>query len=67
MAAIREPDKHQNNAFSKHIQEHHEGQTEVQFKVDIIRSYNKPLERQVRERVEQARLFPTGIKKIGVQ
>ena len=52
MAAIRDPDRHQNNAFSKHIREYHNGQSEVQFKVDIVKSYNKPLERQVREGVE---------------
>ena len=52
MAAISNPNRHQSNAFGKHITEVHDEDTEVQFKVDVIRSYNKPLERQVREGVE---------------
>ena len=53
LKAIREPNKHVNNAFSKHIKEIHEEEANlVQFKVDIIRSYDKPLESQVREGVE---------------
>ena len=51
-AAMNNPNRHQNNAFGKHIMEVHEGGTDVQFKVDVIRSYKKPLERQVREGVE---------------
>ena len=51
-SAIREPAKYKANAFAKHIIEHHQGNTNVKFKVDIIKCYQKPLERQVREGVE---------------
>ena len=54
--AIRnyELDRHKNNAFSKHIRDTHNGE-ETPFKLDVIKSYKKPLERQVREGVEIVR------------
>ena len=54
MKSIRDPETYKKNAFSKHIREVHEGKEadSVQFKVHVIKSYVKPLERQVREGVE---------------
>lgn len=53
LTAIRNPGKYQSNGFSKHIREVHGGNPDsAKFKMDIIRSYDKPLERQVREGVE---------------
>ena len=53
LAAMRNPGRYQSNAFSKHIREVHGGNPDsTKFKMDIIRSYDKPLERQVREGVE---------------
>ena len=43
----------QESAFRRHIEKYHEGDREnVDFKVSIIRTYEKPLERQVREGVD---------------
>ena len=58
LAAIKEPHKHKNNAFAKHVLEHHRGEKDVKFTIDIIKSYKKPLERQVREGVEIYRANP---------
>ena len=47
-------DRHMNNAFAKHIRESHVNQ-DAKFKMNIVQSYKKPLERQTREGVEIAR------------
>ena len=50
---MEDPHKYRNNAFSKHILEYHDGDRRgAKFKMDVICSYKKPLERQVREGVE---------------
>lgn len=51
MNAIGNPEGHTSNAFARHIIEKHDGE-ETDFKIDVVRSYKKPLERQVREGVE---------------
>lgn len=56
LTAIKKPVKYKSNAFAKHILEHHAGNRNVKFKVDIIKCYQKPLERQVREGVEILRM-----------
>ena len=55
LIVIKNPNNHKNNAFAKHSIEHHNS-TETQYKIDIIKSYKKPLERQVREGVEIIRM-----------
>ena len=50
--AIRDPGRYKSNAFAKHVVEHHPGRNDVKFKMDIVKCYRKPLERQVREGVE---------------
>ena len=42
---------HANNGFAKHIIEKHAGNN-PQFNVTVVKSYRKPMERQVREGVE---------------
>ena len=52
MAAIKDPQKHINNAFSKHIREHYTWERNVEFKMEVTNSFRRPLERQVREGIE---------------
>ena len=54
-AAIREPERNKSNAFAKHLREHHDGERDVKFEMDIVGSYKRPIERQLREGVEIAR------------
>ena len=51
--AISNPKRHNENAFAKHINECHNGDREqVKFKVDVVRRFKRPLERQIWEGVE---------------
>ena len=52
LAPVRNPESHRNNAFAKHMTEEHEGERDIQFKMDVIHTYKKPMERQVREGIE---------------
>ena len=52
--AIREPVKHQTNAFARHIMDKHNG-NETRFEMSIVKYNRTPLERQVREGVEIVR------------
>ena len=56
MIAIKEPRKHQNNAFAKHMVEKHDGNKETKFKISVVETFKKPLERQVREGIEILRV-----------
>ena len=58
LKAIRQPTQYKNNAFGKHSIEHHNSKKNVKYRLDIVRSYRKPLERQVREGVEIFRMKP---------
>ena len=40
------------NAFVRHAIEKHDGNPRTKFKVDVVKTFKKPLERQVREGVE---------------
>ena len=53
--AIDEPSEHGSNAFAKHSIAEHKGEKKIDYKVDIIRSYRRPLERQIREGIEIVR------------
>ena len=50
--ALKNPQTHRNNAFCKHIIEHHQGDKGVKFKVDVMRRFKRPLERQLFEGIE---------------
>ena len=51
--AIGNPTNHKHNAFAKHIIEQHSDEREdVKFDIDIIGSFKRPLQRQIREGVE---------------
>ena len=50
--AMKNPMNHQSNAFAKHIIEKHNGKKETEFKVNVVDTFQKPLERQVREGIE---------------
>ena len=52
--AIREPVKHQTNAYARHIMDRHNG-NETRFEMSIVKYNRTPLERQVREGVEIVR------------
>jgi len=51
MDAMDNPESYKSNAFVKHMVEEHDSRV-VDFKVNVMGSYRKPLERQVREGVE---------------
>ena len=52
IAAIEQPERHKTNAFAKHIIECHKGDHEdVKFKVNVVKSFKRPLERQIYEGV----------------
>ena len=53
MNALKNPKRHTENAFCKHIIECHKGdRSKVKFKVDVISQFKKPMERQICEGVE---------------
>ena len=57
--ALEDPENNMSNAFCKHIRENHKRDNEsIDFKVDIIGIYKKPLERQISEGVEIYRAKP---------
>ena len=52
MEALKNPNTHKDNAFAKHSAEYHQGEeSEVQYKLEIVGHYSKPVERQVCEGV----------------
>ena len=51
LLAIREPNKYPSNALANHKIDRHETRN-VKFQVDVITTFKKPLERQVREGLE---------------
>ena len=51
LEAIQDHMKHPNNAFSKHIKDNHESRI-PKFQMNVIKYYQTPLERQVREGIE---------------
>lgn len=55
LKAIENPQSNTHNAFVKHMAEEH-GEEEAKFRMDIIKAFDKPLERQVREGVEIMRM-----------
>lgn len=55
LKAIGHPLTHKSNAFVKHMLEEH-SEEEARFRMDIVKSYRKPLEMQVREGVEILRM-----------
>ena len=52
--ALRKPKAHRDNALCKHIIECHQGDKakDIKFKVDIVKSFKSPFERQIWEGVE---------------
>ena len=50
--ALKDPKRHTHNAFCKHIMENHKGDTKVKFKVDVMKRFQRPLERQLYEGIE---------------
>ena len=53
LTALDKPEENRENAFLKHRLDYHQGEEqEVQFKLSLVKPFNKPLERQVWERVE---------------
>jgi len=50
LAAINNPQGHSSNALAKHLSKH--PGTETKFKMNIIKTFQKPLQRQIREGVE---------------
>ena len=53
LKAIGDPKKHPNNAFAKHLVEYHQrSRITRKFKMNIIDSYKRPLQRQLREGIE---------------
>ena len=52
LAAIADPRRHGENAFAKHIIEKHSNEHNLKFKMDIIDTFKRPLQRQIREGVE---------------
>ena len=53
MAALRNPDRQKDNAFVKHIKEYHQGdEGPVRYKMNIVKAFKRPLERQIWEGVE---------------
>ena len=57
--ALMAPEKHTSNGFCKHVLENHKGDRQrVDFKVDIVGSYKRPLQRQISEGIEIYRAKP---------
>ena len=52
LAAIKDPKKHPNNAFAKHIREYHPMERDVKFEMRVQNVFKRPFERQVREGIE---------------
>ena len=54
MTAMNNPNAQSSssNAFAKHVKSKHGGNVNTKFKVDVIKTFRKPLERQVREGIE---------------
>ena len=52
VAAIEQPERHKANAFAKHINECHKGDNDrIEFRVSVVKSFKRPLERQIYEGV----------------
>ena len=57
--ALEDPESNVSNAFCKHVIENHKRDKEnINFKVDVIGIYKRPLERQMLEGVEIYRAKP---------
>ena len=54
MYALKNPRNHANNAFCKHILEYHRGEShkDINFKVDVVKTFKRPMDRQIWEGVE---------------
>ena len=53
MECISRPQTHQSNAFAKHKLENHQGNdTRMGVKVDVLKNFPRPMQRQVWEGVE---------------
>lgn len=54
MTAMKNPNRQtsSSNAFAKHMIKHHNGSPRTKFRVDVVATFKKPLERQVREGIE---------------
>ena len=50
LKAIR--NRTESNAFAKHNKESHNNRRDTKFKIDVLKTYRKPLERQIREGIE---------------
>ena len=47
---MQKPKKHQENAFVRHIEDCHLGEeSEVKFKMEVVKCYSKAMDRQIRE------------------
>ncbi len=56
LEAARTPKTHESNAIARHIIEYHESKNDyTTFKMDIINTFNRPLQRQLKEGIEIAR------------
>ena len=56
LEAAKTPKSHENNAIARHILEYHESENDSTiFKMDVINSFNRPLQRQLKEGIEIAR------------
>ena len=56
LTAIGDPvGKQRGNAFAKHIMEKHNGNRNIKFRFNVVKTFKKPMERQIREGVEIAR------------
>ena len=52
LEALEKPGSHPDNAFVKHTAEYHQGEEDmVEFKLEVLGHFNKPVERQVCEGV----------------
>lgn len=56
--ALRNPTDNTSNGFCRHMVECHRGVKNVKFKVDVVGTYKKPLERLISEGVEIYRAKP---------
>ena len=53
MESMSSPLTHQSNAFAKHQLEYHQGDdTRMDVKVDVVKNFPRPMQRQVWEGVE---------------
>ena len=60
MYALKDSKTYTENAFCKHVIECHKGERSknVQFQIDVVKGFKRPLERQIWEGVEIHRAKP---------